>query len=258
VTGDLAGFVSGVYLRGTPFIQIPTTLIAQVDSSIGGKTGVNHPLGKNLIGVFHQPRFVWIDTDLVQTLKDRDFISGLAEVVKYGMIYDAAFFNFMEANHDLIRHRDPGVLFQLVKRSCEIKAEVVGKDEKESGLRKILNYGHTLGHAVEAVTAYKKYRHGEAISIGMDFAARLSEKELGLPKDIVNRQKRLLESLGLPWRLPKLRLSELMGSMLLDKKVSSGKIYFILPEKIGRVRIEPVSRKKIENEIRRSLSGKAL
>lgn len=191
-------------------------------------------------------------------MKTRDFISGLAEVVKYGMIYDAAFFSFMEANHDLIRLRDPGAVFQLVKRSCEIKAEVVGKDEKESGLRKILNYGHTLGHAVEAVTAYKKYRHGEAISIGMDFAARLSARQMGLPKHIVDRQENLLQSLGLPWKLPRLKPSELMGSMLLDKKVSSGKIYFILPEKIGKVRIEPVSGKEIEIEIRRGLSEKAL
>ncbi|MHB8481713.1 MAG: 3-dehydroquinate synthase [Nitrospiria bacterium] len=249
VIGDLAGFVSGAFLRGTPFIQVPTTLIAQVDSSIGGKTGVNHPLGKNLIGVFHQPRWVWMDTELLQTLKKRDYISGLAEVIKYGVIIDKKLFEFLETNRNLILQRDPDTVFYLVKKSCEIKAHVVGQDEKESGLRKILNYGHTMGHAIEAVTRYKRYRHGEAISIGMHFAASLALNAGNCSKDLVDRQKNLIESLNLPSSLEKLKRKELLKSMSLDKKVRGGQIYFILPKTIGEVVIKPVDQKLIQRTI---------
>ncbi|MBI3604775.1 MAG: 3-dehydroquinate synthase [Nitrospirae bacterium] len=251
VIGDLAGFVSGTFLRGTPFIQVPTTLIAQVDSSIGGKTGVNHPLGKNLIGVFHQPKFVWIDTELLQTLKKRDYISGLGEVVKYGVIADARLFEFLEQNKERILAREPEALFHLVKRSCEIKAGVVSQDEKESGIRKTLNYGHTMGHALESATHYQKYRHGEAIGIGMHFAALLGVKTQDCSEALVKRQEALIESLQLPAALPgSLRGSDLLNSMSLDKKVQEGKIYFILPQKIGEVTIRQVDKALIRETIK--------
>ncbi|MBI1821916.1 MAG: 3-dehydroquinate synthase [Nitrospirae bacterium] len=246
VIGDLAGFVSGTFLRGTPFVQVPTTLIAQVDSSIGGKTGVNHPLGKNLIGIFHQPGFVWMDTEFLQTLKKRDYTSGLAEVIKYGVIDDEKLFEFLEKSRDLILQKDPETVFHLVKRSCEIKAHVVSQDEKESGLRKILNYGHTMGHAIEAVTRYKTYRHGEAIAIGMHFAASVALNGGDCSKDLVERQKNLIESLNLPALLPKLKRKEILKSMAFDKKVKAGQIYFILPKTIGEVVIKPVDAKLIE------------
>ncbi|MFI5305066.1 MAG: 3-dehydroquinate synthase [Nitrospiria bacterium] len=249
VIGDLAGFVSGIYLRGTPFIQVPTTLIAQVDSSIGGKTGVNDSLGKNLIGLFHHPRFVWIDTSLLHTLKERDYVSGLAEVVKYGMIADAHFFEYLETNRDKILNHHPQELFHIIRRSCQIKADVVSQDEKETGLRKILNYGHTLGHAIEAVTEFKKYRHGEAIAIGMHFAAQLASRRMKCSRSLIERQKILLESLKLPIKMSGLKVNPLIKSMSLDKKVEDGKIFFILPSKIGEVSIISVKNEMIREEM---------
>ena len=181
VVGDLAGFVAATYLRGIPFVQVPTTLLAQVDSSVGGKTGVNLKAGKNLVGAFYQPRLVLCDLDTLRTLPRREYVSGLAEVIKYGIIYDAILFAQLERNLPKLLERDPATLMAVVARCCEIKAEVVGQDETESGLRAILNFGHTIGHAVENSSGYGKFLHGEAISIGQIAAARLSQKILGLP-----------------------------------------------------------------------------
>jgi 3-dehydroquinate synthase len=238
VIGDITGFAASTYMRGIDFIQVPTTLLAQVDSSVGGKTGVNHPLGKNMIGAFWQPRLVWIDTATLDTLPRREFLSGLGEVIKYGVIWDENFFSYLEANRGKILRLDPTALTYIIRRSCEIKAEVVSKDERESGLRAILNYGHTIGHAIETITGYKKYLHGEAVSIGMHMEARLSE-QLGLiDKDAVGRIKTLIDSYGLPSSMPDvIAMNELTEKMQLDKKTVAGKLHFVLPEKVGAVKI---------------------
>ena len=175
VVGDIAGFAAATYLRGIPFVQVPTTLLAQVDSSVGGKTGINHEKGKNLIGAFYQPGFVLIDTSTLDTLPEREYLSGLAEVAKYGIVLDGNLFDFMSANAGKLLDRDKESLLTVIKRSCSIKASIVEKDEKEAGLRAVLNYGHTIGHAVETLTCYKRYTHGEAVAIGMAQAARFSE-----------------------------------------------------------------------------------
>jgi 3-dehydroquinate synthase len=237
VVGDLAGFVAATYLRGMAFMQVPTTLLAQVDSSVGGKVGVNLQAGKNLVGAFHQPRLVLCDFDMLKTLPPREYRAGLAEVIKYGIIYDAALFAQLEHDMPRLLEKDPEVLASVVARCCEIKAEVVGQDETETGLRAILNFGHTIGHALEAVSGYGKYLHGEAISIGQVAAAQLSHKLLGLPEDEVERIDRLFQSAGLPTRLQFSRpqLSRLFAAMKLDKKVSGGEIKFVLARKIGKV-----------------------
>lgn len=240
VIGDMAGFAAATYLRGIPYVQVPTTLAAQVDSSVGGKTGVNHPLGKNLIGAFYQPRLVYTDVKVLESLDRRNFMSGLAEVVKYGVIADAEFFNFLERHLTRIIAQNPYYLIPAIRRSCEIKAQVVQEDEREGGLRKILNYGHTLGHALETVTLYRRYLHGEAISIGMAFAARLAY-ELGLcDKKTVQRQETLLARTGLPISLPPNSPSSILEAMSHDKKVKQGEIHFILADKIGHVLIRKV------------------
>lgn len=247
VIGDLAGFVAATYQRGIPFVQVPTTLVAQVDASIGGKTAVNHKRGKNLIGAFYQPKLVYSDVESLKTLSHRDFLSGLAEVVKYGVIADENFFSFLETDSSRILAREPDSLLRVVKRSSEIKAEVVQQDEREGGLRRILNYGHTIGHALETVTGYRKLTHGEAISIGMAYAARLSER-LGLCQpEVVNRQVALLKAFGLPVALPKIRPADIFDCMERDKKVRDGKIHFVLAHRIGHVSVQPVDR----NELRR-------
>lgn len=249
VIGDLAGFVAATYLRGIPFVQVPTTLVAQVDASIGGKTAVNHKRGKNLIGAFYQPKLVYSDVALLKTLPDRDFRSGLAEVVKYGIIADENFFSFLEAQASRILAREPDSLLRVVKRSSEIKADVVRQDEREGGLRRILNYGHTIGHALETVSGYRKLTHGEAISIGMVYAARLAER-LGLCRsEVVSRQVTLLTAFGLPVNLPKIRSADILDCMERDKKVRDGKIHFVLADRIGNVSVQPVNR----NELRRLL-----
>ena len=246
VIGDLTGFVAATYLRGIPFIQVPTTLVAQVDASIGGKTAVNHKRGKNLIGAFHQPKLVYSDVGALSTLSERDFRSGLAEVVKYGVIADENFFSFLEANTDRILKREPDSLLRAVKRSSEIKAEVVGQDERESGLRRILNYGHTIGHALETATGYRELTHGEAISIGMVYAGRLAER-LGIcGPEVVERQTALLRVFGLPVALPKIRPADILNCMELDKKVKDGKIHFVLADGIGHVSIQPVDRNELK------------
>ena len=237
VVGDLAGFAAATYLRGVPFIQIPTTLLAQVDSSVGGKTAVNHALGKNLIGAFYQPKAVFIDLETLKTLPEREIKSGLGEVVKYGIISDEKFFAYIEDNAEKILNGDAEVMAQIVKRSCEIKAEVVGKDEKESDLRRILNFGHTIAHAVEEETGYKKYRHGEAVSIGMSAAAYISEELGKISSAEVNRLKNLLERLNLATCCEDCDVDKMYAATFRDKKVLSGKINWVLMKKIGAVEI---------------------
>lgn len=237
VTGDLAGFVAASYLRGIAFVQVPTTLLAQVDSSVGGKVGINLPAGKNLVGAFHQPRLVLCDLDTLGTLPDREYRAGLAEVIKYGIIYDAGLFRRLERDLDRLLARDPRVLGPVIARCCEIKADVVGQDETESGLRAILNFGHTLGHAIEAITAYGQYLHGEAISVGQVAAAQLSHRLAGLPAPDVTRIHNLFRRAGLPvsGRFTGARRRRLLEAMRLDKKVAGGEIRFVLAERIGKV-----------------------
>ncbi len=235
VIGDLTGFVAASYMRGIPFVQVPTTLLSQVDSSVGGKTGVNHPLGKNMIGAFYQPVHVCADVTTLDTLPQEEFLSGMAEVVKYGVIYDVAFFDYIEKNREAILKKEPAALCYIIKRSCEIKAEVVGKDERESGLRAILNFGHTVGHAVEALTNYTGHRHGEAVSIGMVMAARLSHKTGLCGREVEARVEALLSALGLPVKMPALEPSAVLSAIGLDKKSEGGKVKFVLPKKIGEV-----------------------
>ena len=237
VVGDLAGFVAATYLRGIAFVQVPTTLLAQVDSSVGGKVGLNLKAGKNLVGAFHQPRLVLCDLDTLASLPMREFRAGLAEVIKYGIIYDAGLFRRLERDLPKLLRRDPRTLAAVVARCCEIKAEVVRQDETESGLRAILNFGHTVGHALEAVSRYGKYLHGEAIAIGQVAAARLSAQVLGLPARDVQRIQDLLERAGLPTqvRLNAPQRQNLLAAMRLDKKVSGGEIKFVLARRIGAV-----------------------
>jgi len=245
VVGDMTGFVAATFLRGISYIQCPTTVVAQVDAAIGGKTGVDHAKGKNLIGAFHQPSFVFIDTKKLETLSRREYVAGLAEVVKYGVIYDEALFSFMETHTQAILNRDQKRVMYCVKRSAEIKAEVVMKDEKELSLRKILNYGHTFGHAVETLTGYRQYKHGEAVAIGMVVAANMAYR-LGIGSlDVVNRQNALLKALGLPTQAKNVCPNDIMSVLESDKKVVGGEIYFVLPEKIGSVCVQKVERKTI-------------
>lgn len=242
VVGDLTGFVASTYLRGVHFVQIPTTLVAQVDASIGGKTGVNHPKGKNLVGTFYQPRLVFIDVTTLRTLPMRELIGGMAEVVKYGVIADPDLFEYVEQHVSALLDYDMTALEHIVARSARIKADVVSKDEREAGLRRILNYGHTLGHAIETVTGYRRIHHGEAIAIGMEFAARLATR-LGLcDVMLVDRQRRLFGHLGLPTALPlQVPVRALLSSMALDKKVRDGRLHFVLPARIGQVVVKPVT-----------------
>jgi 3-dehydroquinate synthase len=237
VVGDLAGFVAATYLRGIPFVQVPTTLLAQVDSSVGGKVGVNLPAGKNLVGAFHQPRLVLCDLDTLNTLPDREFRSGIAEIIKYGVISDAPLFRRLEKSMTTLLARDPSELGAVIARSCAIKAHVVGQDETESGLRAILNFGHTIGHGLEAISAYGRYLHGEAISIGQVAAAHLSAEILGLPASEVSRIRELFVAAGLPVtvRLSPSQQTQLFAAMRLDKKVSDGSIKFVLARQIGAV-----------------------
>ncbi|MBX9632377.1 MAG: 3-dehydroquinate synthase [Burkholderiales bacterium] len=238
VVGDLAGFAAATYQRGVPFIQIPTTLLAQVDSSVGGKTAINHPLGKNMIGAFHQPVAVIADTDTLRTLPDRELSAGLAEVIKYGIIGDAPFFDWLEANLDRLLARDPEALAYAVRRSCENKAHVVAIDERETGPRALLNLGHTFGHAIEAGLGFGQWLHGEAVAAGMVLAARTS-RALGHIGDAeVQRIERILARARLPVSAPDLgfeRWLELMGH---DKKVEAGTTRFILVRRIGEAYID--------------------
>jgi 3-dehydroquinate synthase len=237
VIGDLAGFVAATYLRGIPFVQLPTTLLAQVDSSVGGKTGVNLRAGKNLVGSFYQPRLVLCDLTTLKTLPEREFRAGLAEVIKYGIIFDAKLFAQLERDLIKILKRDEKVLAPIIARCCEIKAEVVSADETESGLRAILNFGHTIGHAIENSAGYGKFLHGEAISIGQVAEARLSQKILGLAECDVRQIEALFTRYGLPTqiKLNAAQRKKFFDAMRLDKKASNGEVKFVLARKIGKV-----------------------
>ncbi len=239
VVGDICGFAAASYMRGVPFIQAPTTLLAQVDASVGGKTAVNHLRGKNLIGAFHQPRAVLIDTDTLDTLPAREFRAGLAEVVKYGAIRDLEFFHWLEAKVSRIVERDTEVIVSLIERSVRNKAQVVAEDELESGIRAHLNFGHTFGHALETITAYSRLLHGEAVSIGMVVAARLSESRGLCAPGVANRLSKLLEELGLPSALPGGTSTDaIVEAMALDKKTQAGQTGLVLLEALGSAIID--------------------
>ncbi|KKO21245.1 MAG: 3-dehydroquinate synthase [Candidatus Brocadia sp.] len=236
VVGDISGFVAATFMRGVPFIQVPTSLLAQVDSSIGGKVAVNHPKGKNMIGSFYQPRAVFIDTDTLSTLPAVEMVTGLAEVIKYGVIRDAELFAFLENTLYDILQLNHTALVNIIATSCKIKAKVVEEDEKETHLRAILNYGHTIGHAIEALTGYKKYRHGEAVAIGMLYATKIA-MEMGLTDSLVlERQLSLIRRLGLPLHTG-LPPEDMVRALYTDKKTVAGRLRFILPLKIGEVAI---------------------
>ncbi|MEW6193306.1 MAG: 3-dehydroquinate synthase [Bacillota bacterium] len=238
VVGDIAGFLAATYMRGVPFVQVPTTLLAQVDSSVGGKVGVNHPGGKNLIGAFYQPRFVLIDPDTLATLPSREVRAGLAEVIKYGVISDAGFFSWLEANIDRLLNLEPAALEHAIAASCRIKAAVVSADETETGLRAILNFGHTVGHALEAVTGYQRFVHGEAVAIGMVAAARLAVRLGYFEPPGAERITGLVLRAGLPAEVPAgVVPGALLEAMRRDKKVVANRLTFVLPEAIGRVRV---------------------
>jgi 3-dehydroquinate synthase len=239
VVGDLAGFVAATFARGLPLMMVPTTLLAQVDSSVGGKVGVNHFRGKNLIGAFYQPLGVWIDTETLETLPDRDFRSGLAEVVKYGVIASEEFFSLLERNADEILAREPHALEQIILESCRIKARVVARDEREEGEdRAMLNFGHTIAHAIETAAGYDdRFLHGEAVAIGMVAESRLAERLGWITSEVVDRQACLLERFGLPVKAHGLDLLTLQNAMSRDKKNRLGKIRFVLPRSIGKVEL---------------------
>jgi 3-dehydroquinate synthase len=233
VVGDIGGFAAALYQRGMPFIQVPTTLLAQVDSAVGGKTAINHPLGKNMIGAFYQPQVVIADTDTLQTLPERELAAGLAEVIKYGFIRDRAFLDWLEANLDRLLARDAEALAYAVEQSCRNKAEVVTLDEREGGLRAILNFGHTFGHAIEAGTGYGTWLHGEAVAAGMVMGAQLSERLGWLARADVERVAGLLQRAGLPIAPPDLGRERYLDLMGHDKKVAGGKLKFVLLKSIG-------------------------
>jgi 3-dehydroquinate synthase len=239
VIGDASGFLAATYNRGVPFVQVPTTLLADVDSSVGGKVGVNLAAAKNLIGSFYQPLGVFIDTSVLSTLPDRDYRSGLAEVVKYGVILDAEFFGFLEQNVAGINSREPSVLRHIIARSCQLKADVVKEDEYErTGLRAVLNYGHTYAHAFEALAGYGELLHGEAVAIGMLYASRLAERHGLIDADMTARQRNLLEQIGAVTSLPDpsaFSVQDIVSKMRLDKKTVGGQLRFILPTKMGHV-----------------------
>ena len=242
VIGDLAGFAAATVLRGVPFVQVPTTLLAQVDASIGGKTGINHPAGKNLIGAFHQPRLVLIDIETLRTLAKREYLAGLAEVVKYAVILDPDLFALLEKNVAAVVRQDVELLTEIVSTCCRLKAMVVEEDERESDTRAILNFGHTVGHAVETLTEYRKFLHGEAVAVGMACAARLSRQCGLLPAAEEERIVALLKAVGLPTQVPSNLASEQIAlTIAADKKAAGGKIKFVCVEKIGRTRFQPLS-----------------
>jgi len=234
VIGDMTGFAAACYQRGVPFIQLPTTLLAQVDSSVGGKTGVNHPLGKNMIGAFYQPQGVVIDTDSLHTLAERELSAGLAEVVKYGLINDHAFFDWLEEHADALLARDASALSFAIARSCQNKAQIVAEDERESGRRALLNLGHTFGHAIETGLNYEGCLHGEAVAIGSCLAAQLSARQGWLTQTEVERITKLFTQMKLPTQIPPgLSASNLLQAMQVDKKVRDGKIYLVLLKNMG-------------------------
>ena len=241
VVGDITGFAAGCYMRGVPFVQVPTTLLAQVDSSVGGKTAINHALGKNMIGLFNQPLRVVCDLGVLDTLPEREFAAGLAEVVKYGPIADASFLAWIEAHAPALRRREPDAVAHAVRRSCEIKAQVVGADERESGLREILNFGHTFGHAIETGAGLGNWLHGEAVACGMGLASALSARLGSIDAGFERRLRALLESFGLPMRPPPLGPQTWLELMRRDKKAHAGQIRFVVLEEVGRAAVRPVA-----------------
>ena len=251
VVGDLAGFVAATFARGLPLLMVPTTLLAMVDSSVGGKVGVNHPKAKNLVGAFHQPAGVWIDTSFLDTLPEREYRSGLAEVVKYGVILDADFFAYLENNADAVLHREPEAVRHVVARSCQLKADVVEKDEREeTGLRAVLNYGHTFAHAFETVTGYGAWLHGEAVAAGMVCASRLAQRRGLIGLDVTERQLTLMRAFGLPVAPERLPIDSLLSVMRNDKRAVAGRLRFVLPRRLGEVALFD---EVLEEDVRRVL-----
>jgi 3-dehydroquinate synthase len=240
VVGDVAGFAAAIYQRGMSYIQVPTTLVAQVDSSVGGKTGVDHRLGKNLIGSFYQPRAVLIDPLVLRTLPTREWVAGLAEVIKYGIIADESFFSYLDRYMPDLLNQVPKVVSTVVKRSCEIKAEVVSVDERESDRRRILNYGHTIGHALEALGGYESLVHGEAVGIGLVQEADLACFQGWCSHEVVEGIQRIVKAAGLKYKMPRWTPSKIWKAMLHDKKVSGGRVIGVWPSRIGEVRIAPL------------------
>lgn len=235
VVGDLAGFIAATYMRGVPFVQVPTSLLAQVDSSVGGKVAVNHPLGKNLIGAFYQPKAVFMDLNTLKTLPKREIYTGLGEIIKYGIIFDAEFFKYLEENVESVLALDNEAAMHMTARSCEIKAEVVSQDEKEQGLRAILNFGHTAAHAIEKNTGYTKYNHGEAVAIGMVCAAYISHGLSLIGEDVLKRVIALIQALRLPIKAEGCTVEDLYRDIFHDKKTVNGNVKWILMESIGTV-----------------------
>lgn len=248
VVGDLAGFIAATFMRGVPFIQMPTSLLAQVDSSVGGKVAVNHALGKNLIGAFYQPKAVFMDLDMMKSLPQREIATGLGEVVKYGYIYDRDFYEYLLAHKDEILNLNSNAVSHIIARSCEIKADVVSQDEKESGLRAILNFGHTLAHAIEKETQYKKYNHGEAVAIGMVGAAKISAKLGMIDEKIVDDMEKLLAMFNLPQKAENCRAENIYADIFHDKKTVNGTVNWVLLQDIGKVCISKDVPEKIVKE----------
>jgi 3-dehydroquinate synthase len=250
VIGDMTGFAAASYMRGVPFVQVPTTLLSQVDSSVGGKTAINHPLGKNMVGAFYQPQLVVCDLATLKTLPAREISAGLAEIIKYGPIADADFFLWLEAHIEAVRALDEQALSYAVARSCAIKAEVVGKDEKESGLRAILNFGHTFGHAIEAGMGYGQWLHGEAVAVGMLMAADLSARLGLMPTEFPERLQTLVSRAGLPTQAPPMTVAEFFEHMAVDKKAEAGQIKYVLIEALGRAGIRTAPADVVAQAIR--------
>ena len=258
VIGDMTGFAAATWLRGINFVQVPTSLLAMVDASVGGKTGVNHPQGKNLIGAFYQPKLVLIDPNVLETLPEREFRAGMSEVIKYGVIWDAELFSLLEQANDIssFANMDSNLLSTILESSCQAKADVVSKDEKETGLRAILNYGHTIGHAIESLTNYQEFVHGEAVALGMIAAGEIAI-QMGLWKDAAgNRQNKLIVKAGLPTKVAsQIKVKDVLETIKNDKKVKSGKVRFILPTKIGHVKItDKVSADVVKEAVSQLLS----
>src|SRR5919198_1669499 len=236
--GDLAGFVAATYMRGVNFVQLPTTVLAQVDASIGGKTAIDHPAAKNLIGAFHQPRLVLVDPAVVRSLPEREFSSGLAEIVKHGIVLDAEYFAEVERDAAALCARDLPVLERIIGGSCRLKAGVVERDERESGLRHVLNYGHTIGHALEAATGFARFAHGEAVALGIVAEARLALSLGVASEETVRRQERLLAAVGLPVRAPAIDVDRVLAAIARDKKARDGRVPFVLAPRIGAFQLE--------------------
>ena len=255
VVGDLAGFAASIYQRGVHFVQVPTSLLAQVDSSVGGKVAVNHALGKNMIGSFYQPLAVWIDLACLETLPEEHWYNGLAEVVKYGVIADEAFFAFLEQHSSELLQRNDQIAAQVIARCCQLKAAVVAQDEQEKGVRAKLNFGHTIGHGLESATHFTRYLHGEAVAIGMVLAAQYAAENAFCAKDVPQRLLTLLETLRLPTAVTEpIAVETILEGMALDKKITNGQWVFILPRQIGQADIVPgIPREAIKNLLERQV-----